>query len=33
MKHPVTYSKTPASYFGDPSSLDADGDEIRRQLG
>jgi crotonobetainyl-CoA:carnitine CoA-transferase CaiB-like acyl-CoA transferase len=33
MKHPVAYSKTPASYFGDPSSLDADGDEIRRQLG
>lgn len=33
MKHPVTYSKTPASYFADPPAADADGEEIRRQLG
>lgn len=33
MRHPVKYSATPASYFADPPSADADGDEIRRQLG
>ncbi len=33
MKHPVKYSATPASYFADPPSVDADGEEIRRQLG
>jgi crotonobetainyl-CoA:carnitine CoA-transferase CaiB-like acyl-CoA transferase len=33
MKHPVKYAGTPASYFADPPSVDADGEEIRRQLG
>jgi crotonobetainyl-CoA:carnitine CoA-transferase CaiB-like acyl-CoA transferase len=32
MKHPVKYSATPASYFADPPSADADGEEIRGQL-
>lgn len=33
MRHPVKYSVTPASHFADPPSVDADGEEIRRQLG
>ncbi|MBK8375150.1 CaiB/BaiF CoA transferase family protein [Sphingorhabdus sp.] len=33
MRHPVHYSETPASYFAEPPSLDADGDEIREALG
>jgi crotonobetainyl-CoA:carnitine CoA-transferase CaiB-like acyl-CoA transferase len=33
MKHPVRYSATPASHYADPPSLNADSDEIRRQLG
>jgi crotonobetainyl-CoA:carnitine CoA-transferase CaiB-like acyl-CoA transferase len=33
MKHPVAYSATPASHFADPPAVDANGDEIRSQLG
>jgi crotonobetainyl-CoA:carnitine CoA-transferase CaiB-like acyl-CoA transferase len=32
MRHPVRYSKTPASYFADPPSINANGDEIRKAL-
>ena len=33
MRHPVVYSRTPASIYADPNLLDADGDEIRSALG
>lgn len=33
MRHPIKYSKTPASVFAEPNVLDADGDEIRSALG
>jgi crotonobetainyl-CoA:carnitine CoA-transferase CaiB-like acyl-CoA transferase len=33
MRHPVRYSGTPASHFADPPSTNADGEEIRRNLG
>lgn len=33
MRHPVSYSETPASTYGDPSSLGADNDEIYTALG
>jgi crotonobetainyl-CoA:carnitine CoA-transferase CaiB-like acyl-CoA transferase len=33
MKHPVKYSATPASYFADPPGADADGEDVRGQLG
>ncbi len=32
IRHPIAYSKTPASYYADPPSLDADGAEIRAAL-
>ncbi len=33
MRHPVYYSKTPASFFAHPPRLDADGAEIKAALG
>jgi crotonobetainyl-CoA:carnitine CoA-transferase CaiB-like acyl-CoA transferase len=33
MRHPVTYSSTPASYYAEPPARNADGDEIRAAMG
>lgn len=33
MRHPILYSDTPASVYGDPRRPDEDGDEIRTALG